>query len=149
MQAFGPGNVFMEIQDNAVKGDTQRNRTLARLAGRLGLGVVATGDVHYHRPERSRLQDVLVSIKNRSTLDGAHGARRANRLFHLPEPWETRHRFRTRPEALTNSVLIAERCAAFDLTEDLGYEFPDFEGSARGGALESLAALCLAGICGK
>ncbi|MHB1194357.1 MAG: DNA polymerase III subunit alpha [Longimicrobiales bacterium] len=149
VQAFGAGSVFVELQDNAVKGDTQRNRALARLAGRMGLGVVATGDVHYHRPERSRLQDVLVSIRGRTTLDGAHGARRANRLFHLPEPWEMRHRFRTRPEALTNSVLIAERCAAFDLTEDLGYEFPDFEGSARGGALETLAALCLEGISRK
>lgn len=149
VQAFGPGSVFVELQDNAVKGDAQRNRALARLAGRMGLGVVATGDVHYHRPERSRLQDVLVSIKSRSTLDGSHGVRRGNRLFHLPEPWEMRHRFRSRPEALTNSVLIAERCAAFDLTEDLGYEFPDFEGSERGGALETLAALCLAEISRK
>jgi error-prone DNA polymerase len=149
VRAFGPGNVFVELQDNAVRGDARRNRALARLAGRLGLGVVASGDVHYHRPERSRLQDVLVSIRNRTTLDGAHGVRRANHLFHLPEPWEMRHRFRTRPEALTNSVLIAERCAAFDLTEDLGYEFPDFEGSARGGAMETLAAICLAEISRK
>ncbi len=149
IHAFGPGSVFVELQDNAVKGDAQRNRALARLAGRMGLGVVATGDVHYHRPGRSRLQDVLVAIRSRTTLDGAHAARRGNRLFHLPEPWEMRHRFRTRPEALTNSVLIAERCAAFDLTEDLGYEFPDFEGSARGGALETLAALCLDGISRK
>ncbi|GMV04239.1 MAG: error-prone DNA polymerase [Gemmatimonadota bacterium] len=149
VQAFGPGSVFVELQDNAVKGDAQRNRALARLAGRMGLGVVATGDVHYHRPERSRLQDVLVSIRGRTTLDGSHGVRRGNRLFHLAEPWEMRHRFRSRPEALTNSVLIAERCAAFDLTEDLGYEFPDFEGSSRGAALETLAALCLAEISRK
>ena len=146
VNAFGPGSVFVELQDNAVKGDTARNKALARLAGRLGLGVVATGNVHYHRPERHRLQDVLVSIKKRTTLDGAHGARRANRLFHLAEPWEMRHRFQSRPEALTNTLLIAERCAAFDLTEDLGYEFPNFEGSARGEALETLAAICLAKI---
>ncbi len=146
ISAFGPGNVFVELQDNAVQGDAARVKALARLAGRLGLGVVATGNVHYHRPERHRLQDVLVAIRNRTTLDGAHEARRANRLFHLAEPWEMRHRFRSRPEALTNTLLIAERCAAFDLTEDLGYEFPDFEGSERGGALETLAAICLARI---
>lgn len=144
--AFGPGNLFVELQDNAVKGDRARNKALGRLAGRLGLGVVATGNVHYHRAERHRLQDVLVSIRNRSTLDGAHGARRANRLFHLPEAWEMRHRFQSRPEALTNTLLVAERCAAFDLTEDLGYEFPDFEGSQRGAAIENLAAICLAKI---
>jgi error-prone DNA polymerase len=146
VSAFGPGSVFVELQDNAVKGDAARNKALARLAGRLGLGVVATGNVHYHRPERHRLQDVLVSIRNRTTLDGAHGARRANGLFHLFSPWEVQHRFESRPEAITNTLLIAERCARFDLTEDLGYEFPDFEGSARGGALETLAAVCLARI---
>jgi len=143
VRAFGPGNVFVELQQNGVRGDSARNKGLGRLAGRLGLGVVATGNVHYHRPERHRLQDVLVSIRNRATLDGAHGARRANRLFHLAEPWEMRHRFQSRPEALTNTLLIAERCSGFDLTQDLGYEFPDFEGSTRGGAIESLAAMCL------
>jgi len=146
VSAFGPGGVFVELQDNAVKGDRARNKRLGRLAGRMGLGVVATGNVHYHRPERHRLQDVLVSIRNRATLDGAHGARRANRLFHLPEPWEMNHRFESRPEALTNTLLIAERCAHFDLTEDLGYEFPDFEGSEQGAAIEALAAMCLARI---
>lgn len=146
LHTFGPGNVFVELQDNAVKGDGARNKALGRLAGRMGLGVVATGNVHYHRAERHRLQDVLVSIRSRATLDGAHAMRRANRLFHLPEPWEMRHRFESRPEALTNTLLIAERCADFDLTEDLGYEFPDFEGSARGSAIESLAAMCLARI---
>ena len=146
ISTFGPGNVFVELQDNAVRGDAARNKALGRLAGRLGLGVVATGNVHYHRPERHRLQDVLVSIKKRATLDGAHGARKANKLFHLSPVWEMRHRFQSRPEALTNTLLIAERCADFDLTEDLGYEFPDFEGSERGGALETLAAICLVKI---
>jgi error-prone DNA polymerase len=146
VDAFGPGSVFVELQDNDVQGDTARNKALARLAGRLGLGVVATGNVHYHRPERHRLQDVLVSIRHRTTLDGSHGVRRANGLFHLSPPWEVRNRFESRPEALTNTLLIAERCSGFDLTEDLGYEFPDFEGSERGGALETLAAICLAKI---
>ena len=146
VQSFGPGNVFAELQDNCVKGDASRNKALARLAGRLGLGVVATGNVHYHRPERHQLQDILVSIKNRTTLEGAHRARRANRLFHLPEPWEMQHRFENRPEALTNTLLIAERCAAFDLTEDIGYEFPNFEGSDHGDALKTLTAICKAKI---
>lgn len=140
---FGPGNIFIELQENAVRGDSARNKRLGRLAGRLGLGVVATGNAHYHRPERHRIQDVLVSIRNGTTLDGAHVARRANGLFHLSAPWEMHHRFQSRPEALTNTLLIAERCAEFDLTEDLGYEFPDFEGSERSTAVESLASMCL------
>jgi error-prone DNA polymerase len=55
-------------------------------------------------------------------------------------------RFASRPDAVANTLRIAERCAAFDLTTDLGYAFPDFQGSHRGGALETLAAVCLAEV---
>ena len=141
LEAFGPENLFIELQDNHVRGDAVRGRILGRLADRLGIPVVATGNVHYHRPERHRLQDILASIRNRATLDGSHDRRRPNAQAYLAAPMEMAHRFRTRPDALANTLRIAERCSAFDLTRDLGYEFPDFEGSDRGGALETLEAI--------
>lgn len=58
--------------DNLVYGDRPRNRALVALAGRVGVGVVGTGDVHYHERGRHRLQDVLVSIQHRKTLDESH-----------------------------------------------------------------------------
>jgi error-prone DNA polymerase len=140
--AFGPGNVFVELQDNRVKGDAERVRSLARLADRHALPVVATGNVHYHRPERHRLQDVMVAIRNRTTLDGSHAVRRGNACFHLPSPQEMAWRFRSRPEALANTLLVAERCKGFDLTRDLGYVFPDFDGSDEGDAMTTLARVC-------
>ena len=142
--AFGFGRLFVELQDNQEKGDSYRNRSLGRLADRLGIPVVATGNVHYHRPERHRLQDVFVSIRNRTTLNGSHAQRRSNARFYLASPEEMASRFPGRPDALAHTLEIAERCAAFDLTQDLGYTFPDFEGSDRGGALETLVAVCLA-----
>ena len=142
--AFGADRVFVELQDNRVKGDGARLRALGALADRLGIPVVATGNVHYHCPERHRLQDVLVAIRSRTTLDGSHGLRRANALFHLAPPTEMAARFETRPDALAATLRIAERCRGFDLTEDLGYQFPDFEGSTRGEEMETLAAVCLA-----
>jgi len=140
-RAFGPDRLFVELQDNRVQGDRDRVRTLARLADRLGLPVVATGNVHYHRPERHRLQDVLVSIRHRGTLDASHGHRRPNAEFHLAPPDEVARRFRSRPDALAHTLRIAERCAAFDLNQDLGYVFPDFEGRERGGAMDVLTAV--------
>ncbi len=146
IRAFGPDQVFVELQDNRVKGDSARLRALGGLADRLGLPVVATGNVHYHRPERHRLQDVLVAIRNRTTLDGSHGLRRPNTLFHMASAEEMATRFADRPDALARTLTIAERCRSFDLTEDLGYKFPDFEGSERGGALETLSQMCQAEI---
>jgi error-prone DNA polymerase len=145
LDAFGPWNVFVELQENSVRGDRTRNRTLARLADRFAVPVVATGNVHYHRPERHRLQDVLASIRNRATLDNAHPMRRPNALFHMASAKEMVQRFRSRPDALSNTLRIAQRCAAFDITEDLGYEFPDFEGAGNGKtATQILAETCRA-----
>ncbi len=146
VQAFGPNNVFVELQDNRVRGDQARMRRLARLADRLGLPVIATGNVHYHRLERHLLQDVLTSIRHRSTLDGSHGRRRPNAEFYLASPREMADRFASRPDALANTIRVAERCAAFDLNEDLGYVFPDFEGNENGSAMEVLAAITQAAL---
>ncbi len=146
IEAFGPDRLFVELQDHRVRGDALRVRRLASLADRLGIPVVATGNVHYHRPERHRLQDVLVAIRNRTTLDGSHGVRRPNATFHLAPPEEMAHRFASRPDALRSTLRIAERCAAFDLTRDLGYTFPDFEGAHEGSAIEVLTAVTQAAL---
>ncbi|HEU0114536.1 MAG TPA: PHP domain-containing protein, partial [Thermomicrobiales bacterium] len=83
---FGPANVAVELQHNLVHGDTRRVRALAELAEAAGVAAVAAGDVHYHRRERHRLQDVLVAIRCRTTLDGAHRFRRPNAEFALQPP---------------------------------------------------------------
>ena len=121
---FGRGQVFVELVDNYVFGDRPRNEALVRLATRLDVDVVGTGDVHYHEMERHQLQDVLVAIKHRKTLDDSHRERRPNAEFYLRSPQEQAQRFaRYHPDAAANSVRIARRCT-FDLTADLGYRLP-------------------------
>ena len=140
--AFGPDNLFVELQNNAVHGDLARGRALGALADRLRIPVVATGNVHYHVADRHRLQDVLVAIRNRTTVDDSHALRRANSCFHLASPREMAWRFASRPDALRNTRAIAERCQAFDLTADLGYRFPDFKGSDFAPAMRVLHHVC-------
>jgi error-prone DNA polymerase len=139
---FGPERFYVELQRNAVQGDRALTRALADIADGAGLSVVATGDVHYHRRERHRLHDALVAIRHRTTLDGSHDVRRSNSEFYLRPPGVTVDLFRDRPDAIANTRMIAERCAAFDLTRDLGYTFPDFNGADRTPAPRALAELC-------
>jgi error-prone DNA polymerase len=122
---FGPGSFFLELQNNRVYGDALRNRALAELAEHLRVGTVATGNVHYHVRERHRLQDVLVAIKYRTTLDASHRLRRENSEYYLKPPAEMADLFRDYPQAVANTLRIAERCR-FDLTRDLDYRFPDY-----------------------
>ncbi len=122
---FGTDNVYVELQQNLVQGDTSRNRRLIDLAGRLGVPTVATNNVHYHVPERHRLQDALVSIKHNRSLDETHQERRPNNQFYIKSAEEMSRLFSRCPEAIKNTLRIAERCS-FDLINDLAYRFPDY-----------------------
>ena len=83
---FGAGNFFIELQQNLVSGDTFRNKKLSSIGESLGIPIVATGDVHYHSRERSRLHDILVAIKNNTNLNKAGHLRFSNDQFFLRSP---------------------------------------------------------------
>lgn len=142
---FGPKNVFVELQHNYVFGDSGRVERLVAIAREAGVGYVATGNVHYHVRDRHRLQDVLVAIRHRTTLDGCHRQRRPNAEFHLASAEEMSVRFAQYPEALATSVEIARRCASFNLNNDLGYQFPDYDGVEPGETSDdTLRRICAA-----
>src|SRR5882672_2899856 len=141
---FGKENFVVELQRNYVRGDLALTRALKALADDVHLGVVATGNVHYHKRERHRLHDVLVAIRHRTTLDGSHDVRHENSEFFLRPREEVEALFHDCPDAVANSLALAERCRGFDLTRDLGYRFPDFHGAERAPAPQALAELCRA-----
>lgn len=146
-ELFGAGNTFVELQHNLVQGDTRRVARLAQLARRVNLPIVATGNVHYHQRARHRLQDAMVAVKSRSTLESSHRARRPNSEFFLRPPGVIAELFAAFPEAIEAAHTIAERCAAFNLADhrELGYGFPDFTrkaGEQSSSADEVLAAFC-------
>ena len=141
---FGQDNVFVELQQNYVFGDTARIGRLVSLAIRAGAGYVATGNVHYHVSERRRLQDVLVAIRHRRPLDDAHRQRRPNDCFALCSAGEMAKRFARYPEAIEETTRIAQRCASFDLNHDLGYAFPDYPTEPGDTPDDALAKLCAA-----
>ena len=124
LASFGTQNVFMEISDNLISGQRLLNHSLLRLAIQFNISAVATGNVHYHIPDRYRLQDVLVAISQNVTIDDSEGIRRPNGEFYLRSPSEQFNRFSVYGNDLVkNTVEIASRCQ-FDLTEDLGYSLP-------------------------
>jgi error-prone DNA polymerase len=139
---FGRDNVFVELQQNEVFGDTARIRALIAVADAAGVGYVATGNVHYHTTSRHRLQDVLIAIRHHATLDGCHRERRPNARFALPAHAEMARRFAEWPEAIATTQVIADRCAAFRITRDLKYTFPDYDAGTGENPEEALARIC-------
>ncbi|MGB3329725.1 MAG: error-prone DNA polymerase [Thermomicrobiales bacterium] len=140
---FGRDNVVVELQQQFVFGDTPRIERLIALARRVGVAYAATGNVHYHVRERHCLQDVLVAIKHRTTLDGSHRERRANSEFYLHAPEEMAAIWSRYPEAIATTERIAERCAAFDLNANLGYSYPQHQTGTQETQEDYLRRICL------
>ncbi|MCH7697562.1 MAG: error-prone DNA polymerase [Chloroflexi bacterium] len=140
---FGREHFFIELQQNLVYGDRPRNRGLVELARELDIPIVATNNVHYHQQSRHRLQDVLVAVRHRTTLDASERQRRNNAEFYLKSPGQMAELFSELPKAIKNTLAIAERCV-FDLTRDLTYQFPDFDAPPGKTADEFLEEVCMA-----
>jgi error-prone DNA polymerase len=121
---FGWGDFWIELQRHLLADDGPRIRALVGLAELLEIGIVATGGVHYARPEHRALADVLTCIREKTTLDEAGTRLRPNGEYYLRSAHEMLRWFAELPRAVHNSVAIAERCR-FRLGK-LENEFPDF-----------------------
>ena len=140
LDAFGPDSLRVELQRPYARGDEVRNRARERLARRLGVPTVATGDVHAHTPERALLQDAFVAIGHGLTLDESEVQLRANDTHVLATPAGMAARFAQFPDAVAESVRLAETLT-FDLGGDLGYRYP---GAEDHDATRRLAEICRA-----
>jgi len=137
---FGRGRAWIELQHHLLPDDNALVDELADLARRLGLGIVATNNVHYARREGHRLQDVLVAIRHLTTLDAAGPLRRPNSEYYLKDGRRLAPLFADYSEALANTLEIAERC-----TFDLQYGLQDLPAYPTPPGMD--AAAYLRGLC--
>jgi error-prone DNA polymerase len=96
---------------------------LVTLARRARMPLMATNDVHYHHPDRHRLQEVLTAIRYGVTVAELGARRFPNAERYLKSPAEMAELFRRYPQAIANSLTLADRCR-FCLDE-LRYEYPE------------------------
>ena len=124
MEWYGPDGVYVELQQNFLKGDTARNRELAELARSAGVPLAASNDVHYHSRDRYRLQHALIAAKRNITIEQALPFIKPNDHLCLKPPDRMKEIFRRYPEAVANTARIAEQCE-FNLATGLGYSLPE------------------------
>ena len=124
---FGATSVCLLLQQHLVHGDTTRNRWLSKLAQRCGVGTVAANAPWYHDASRAHLHDALTAIRRNVFLSEARRQLKVNANYGLLPPNDAARRFHRYPDALSNTMAIAERCSDFDLVDflDRHYRFPD------------------------
>jgi len=141
VRAFGPANVYVELQRNLHRGDIPLSRRLAEIARLAGLRVVATGNVHYTTPDQARLQSVLVSLRERVPLPQAkHEMLRPNFEYMLRTGATMRRLYPDLPEAIYNTREVADRC---NVSLPSGLQvLPSFPTTSGQTALVYLRQLC-------
>lgn len=122
---FGDGNYFVEIMENGLPEQKKANQGLIELSRRIGLPLVATNDCHYLRQEDAEAHEVLLCIQTGKTIEDTDRMRFGTDQFYFRSPEEMKRLFAYCPEAIENTIQIAERC---NVTLEFGKFFlPNFE----------------------
>ncbi|MBV9010239.1 MAG: DNA polymerase III subunit alpha, partial [Verrucomicrobia bacterium] len=136
---FGAENFFVELHDHGMAEQKKCNCTLPKLAREFGLGLVAANDVHFLRREHHSSHDVMLCIGTGKNVSDER------RMRYLPElcfksPAEMTELFRDFPEAITNTLEIAERCnVKLEFGQSKFPHYPVPEGTTRQALLRELA----------
>ncbi|NTW08537.1 MAG: DNA polymerase III subunit alpha, partial [Anaerolineaceae bacterium] len=124
-EVFGRDRYFFELQHHDIPELHAQNKVLMELGSHYKANFVATNDVHYINPEDARLQDILLAIQTGTLISDPDRMRMSGNTYYLRSPEEMSLLFAEVPEALANTLLIAERCNV-DLSPK-GYHLPVFE----------------------
>ena len=107
---LGPENFFLEMQWHGIEDQRVVNTGLPGLARDLKLPLVCTNDVHYLRETDAHPHDVLLCIGTGKAFTDPKRLRYDSRNFFLKTPEQMAEAFKDYPDALANTMRIAERC---------------------------------------
>ncbi len=110
IQAFGPEQVYFEVQKNGIAEQDRANEGIVRFARELGRPLVGTADVHYLRREDFDNHAALLCVQTKSTLEAPKMSFDTNE-FYLKSSEEMAESFAEWPEAVPSTIEIAERCS--------------------------------------
>ena len=147
LEIFDRDHFYLEVQDHGIEEQKKVNEGLYQLAEELNIGLVATNDAHYLTRKDARTQDVLMCIQMGKTVDDPTRMKFETQEFYIKDADEMAALFPDHPEALANTVKIAERCQVeFEFGK---YHLPEFDVPAGYTALEYLQKLCDEGFAAR
>jgi DNA polymerase-3 subunit alpha len=140
LDIFGKDNFYLEIQDNLIPEQDHVNKELIKLSKDMGVGLVATNDVHYIEKSHARAHETLLAIQTQTTMDDPNRMRLQTDEFYFKSKQDMARSFgSTVPEALKNTMKITEMC---NLELDFKkHHLPNYkppEGKTREGYLREL-----------
>ncbi|MBQ2679841.1 MAG: DNA polymerase III subunit alpha [Firmicutes bacterium] len=143
-EIFGDGNFFLELQDHGYPEQKRVNRALIKMSEETGIPLICTNDSHYIYAEDAPSHDVLLCIQTAKTVDDEDRMRYEGGQFYLKSPQEMQYLFPDHPEALENTMKIAERCNVEFVFHEM--KLPEYDVPDGKTASEYLRELCFEGF---
>jgi DNA polymerase-3 subunit alpha len=109
-QTFGAENFYLELQNHGIPEQAKVNRCLIPWSKEFGLKLVATNDVHYVEKSHSHAHDCLICIGTQSLLDDTKRMRYVSEQFYIRSAEEMKALFSEVPDAVQNTLEVAEKC---------------------------------------
>ncbi|HOW36039.1 MAG TPA: DNA polymerase III subunit alpha [Candidatus Omnitrophota bacterium] len=143
-QIFGKGNLYLELMENQLPEQKPVNEGLIKIAKDLDLPLLATNDVHYLEQPQAKAHDALLCIQTQTTLDDPNRMRLRSDGFYFKDADTMRRAFEYAPEAVSNTLEVAEKC---NLELDFSkIHLPRYDPPGGKSREEFLLELCLTGI---
>lgn len=125
---FGKEDYYIELQHNGLKEQVKANQGLIKLANELGLKLIATNDAHYLNKEDAYPHEVLLCIQTGKKMSDEDRMKFGTDEFYIKSQEEMYNNFKNLPQALSNTVEIANKCNVefdFDVTILPNYDVPE------------------------
>jgi len=122
-----PDRYYIELQENTIPEQDVVNKRLMEVASELKLPLVATNDCHYLNREDARAHEVLLCIQTGKTMEDPTHMKFSVDEFYVKSPEEMARAFSYAPEAVSNTLEIAERCSLDLAVDGKTYYFPHFD----------------------
>ena len=109
---FGPGNYWLEVMRHGIPEQETVIKAIQTISQNTGIEIIATNDVHYLRKEHAEAHSVLICVATKETVNSTNRKRMKLDMpeFYLKTPKEMYELFSDMPQALANTVKLAEQC---------------------------------------
>ncbi|WP_319416764.1 DNA polymerase III subunit alpha [Marispirochaeta aestuarii] len=110
-ELFGTEGFYLELQDHGIPEQKQVNPRIIELSRETGIPLIATNDIHYLEKDHAEAQDILICIGTGKKVSDEKRMRFDSQEFYFKTPDEMAAIFRDTPEAISNTLKIAEQCS--------------------------------------
>jgi len=144
LDIFGEDNFYLELQKNGIPEQEIVNENLIEISQELSIPLVATNDIHYINKEDARAHEILLCIQTATNLSDPKRLKFSTDAFYFNSPEEMKENFSKVPQALENTIRIAEKC---NLEIDFRHaHLPEFKVPAEHNINTYLKELCYKGL---